>query len=74
MNKEAWLNYLKQRKSSHKTNYYLMSLKELDDIRARFDRRPRILVHACCAVCASFPLEFLAETFDITVFFNNSNI
>ena len=74
MNKEAWLNYLKQRKCSHKTIYYLMSLKELDDIRARFDRRPRILVHACCAVCASFPLEFLAETFDITVFFNNSNI
>ena len=74
MNKDAYLNYLKQRKSSRKVNYYLMSLKELEEIKASYDRKPRVLVHACCAVCASFPLEFLSQTFDVTIFFNNSNI
>ena len=74
MNNEAYQNYLRRRKCSPKTNYYRMSLNELDRIRAEFTRKPRILVHACCAVCASFPLEFLSETFDVTVFFNNSNI
>ena len=75
MNKEAYRHYLASRKSSGKTNYYLMSLKEIDQIRREFpDRRPRLLLHACCAVCASWPLEFLSSVFDLTVFFNNSNI
>lgn len=74
MNEEAYKNYLRSRKSSRKTNYYLMSLKELEAIRAEYTRKPRMLVHACCAVCASFPLEFLSETFDVSVYFNNSNI
>ena len=74
MNKEAYWNYLKQRKSSRKKNYYLESLKELREIESRQEEKPRMLVHACCAVCASFPLEFLAGYFDLSVFFNNSNI
>ncbi len=38
------------------------------------DRRPRLLLHACCAPCASRPLELLASRFEITVFFCNPNI
>ncbi len=72
---DAYIAYLKSRKSSHKTNYYLESLKEIKAIQKEFTtRKPKLLLHACCAVCASFPLEFLSEVFDLTVFFNNSNI
>ena len=74
MNKEAYYSYLKSRKSSHKINYYLMSLKELEEIHQTYDHKPKMLLHACCAVCASFPLEFLADHFEVTVFYNNSNI
>ncbi|MBQ9328376.1 MAG: epoxyqueuosine reductase QueH [Solobacterium sp.] len=74
MNKEAYAAYLKQRKSSHKTNYYLVSLKELEEIHQKYDHKPSLLLHACCAVCASFPLELLSQHFELTVFFNNSNI
>lgn len=73
--KQAYITYLKSRKSSHKTNYYLESLKEIKEIKEEFkDKKPKLLLHACCAVCASWPLEFLSEVFDVTVFFNNSNI
>ncbi|MDD3642488.1 MAG: epoxyqueuosine reductase QueH [Candidatus Krumholzibacteria bacterium] len=36
--------------------------------------RPRILVHACCASCASYVLEHLAGRFDVTALFYNPNI
>ncbi len=73
--KEEYIAYLKGRKSSSKVNYYLLSQKEIATIRQEFtDRKPRILIHACCAVCASWPLEMLAEIFDVTVYYNNSNI
>lgn len=75
MNKEAYIEYLKSRKSSNKTNYYLLSKKEEEEIKKKYGhQKPKILVHACCAVCASWPLEYLSSFFDVTVFFNNSNI
>ena len=74
MNKEAYVSYLKRRKSSDRKNYYLESLRELKEIERRFGEKPRMLIHACCAVCASFPLEFLRDHFDLSVYFNNSNI
>jgi len=36
--------------------------------------RPSLLLHACCAPCSSYTLEYLADIFDITVFFFNPNI
>lgn len=36
--------------------------------------RKKLLLHACCAPCASYVLEYLDEYFDITVFFHNPNI
>lgn len=75
LEEQAYRTYLASRKASNKTNYYLESLKEIKEIQKEFqDRKPKLLLHACCAVCASWPLEFLSEVFDLTVYFNNSNI
>ena len=35
---------------------------------------PRLLLHACCAPCSSYCLEYLREYFDITVCYYNPNI
>ena len=55
-----------------KTNYYLISLEELKNLRT--DAKPKLLLHACCGPCSCFPLVFLCPHFDVTIFFNNSNI
>ncbi|MEZ4357362.1 MAG: epoxyqueuosine reductase QueH [Eubacteriales bacterium] len=36
--------------------------------------RPSLLLHCCCAPCASYVLEYLSPYFDITAFFYNPNI
>lgn len=54
-----------------KRNYQL----ELEKIIAENNgRRPTLLLHACCAPCSSYCLEFLNKHFDITLFFYNPNI
>ncbi len=35
---------------------------------------PRLLLHACCAPCSSYVLEYLSAYFSITVLFYNPNI
>ena len=45
-----------------------------DTLRDLGERRPRLLLHACCAPCASWPLESLSSRFEITVFYCNPNI
>ena len=35
---------------------------------------PRLLLHACCAPCSSYCIEYLSGIFDITVFYYNPNI
>lgn len=37
-------------------------------------QRPRLLLHACCAPCSSYCLEYLRDYFDLTVFYYNPNI
>ena len=37
-------------------------------------RRPKLLLHACCAPCTSSVLERLAPHFDVTIFYYNPNI
>ena len=53
--------------------YYLSSIKEIEKIKLQ-STKPRLLLHACCGPCAGYPVEFLDEFFDVTIFFNNSNI
>ena len=43
-------------------------------ISSNKDKRPTLLLHACCAPCSSYVLEYLNEHFDITIYFYNPNI
>ncbi len=56
-----------------KINYYLESIKEINKIKAE-GKKPTLLLHACCGPCLTFPIKFLTQYFDVTVFYNNSNI
>lgn len=56
-----------------KVNYQLALERELDIIRSQ-NLKPTLLLHACCAPCSSYVLEYLAKHFDITVFYYNPNI
>lgn len=38
------------------------------------DKRPSLLLHACCAPCSTHCLKVLKDYFDITIFFSNDNI
>lgn len=35
---------------------------------------PKLLLHACCAPCSSYCLEYLSEFFEIVIFYYNPNI
>ncbi len=51
--------------------------KELDKITEQFKSSgevPKLLLHACCAPCSSYCLEYLSQYFEITVFCYNPNI
>ena len=56
-----------------KQNYQQM-LDALIDTECSEGRRPSLLLHACCAPCSSYVLEYLTSRFQITVFFYNPNI
>lgn len=43
-------------------------------IRENQGRTPSLLLHACCAPCASYVLEYLTEFFSVTLLFYNPNI
>ncbi len=54
-----------------KTNFQI-EMEKL--IAALGDRRPTLLLHACCAPCSSYVLESIAKYFNITMFFYDPNI
>ena len=57
----------------NKRNYQ----KELDALIEKHTaagERPSLLLHVCCAVCASYVLEYLYEHFSITIAYYNPNI
>lgn len=56
-----------------KINYYKKSLQILDNIEV-LQGKPSLLLHACCGPCSTFPLTFLCPHFNVTIYFNNSNI
>jgi predicted adenine nucleotide alpha hydrolase (AANH) superfamily ATPase len=56
-----------------KINYQLEMEREIARI-LKDGRRPRLLLHSCCAPCSSAVLEQLTKVFDITVYFYNPNI
>ena len=56
--------------------------KELEKLLASLEaerisgngKKKRLLLHACCAPCSSYVLEYLSQYFHITVFYYNQNI
>ncbi len=57
----------------NKMNYQ----KELDKVIAEISEQgktPTLLLHACCAPCSSYCLEYLSHYFKIIVFYYNPNI
>lgn len=57
----------------NKVNYQRELEKIIDNITAG-ERKPRLLLHGCCAPCSSYVLEYLSEYFEITELFYNPNI
>ena len=56
-----------------KINYYKKSNQILDNLKG-LPTKPKLLLHACCGPCSTFPLTYLCPNFEVTIFFNNSNI
>ena len=56
------------------TSNYQKSLDGQLGVLARAQTKPTLLLHACCAPCASYVLEYLSAYFQITLFFYNPNI
>lgn len=54
-------------------NYARELDKTLEMLKAS-GARPRLLLHACCAPCSSYTLEYLTAYFEITLLFYNPNI
>ena len=51
--------------------------RDLDYIIRRLERTgevPTLLLHACCAPCSSYTIEYLSQYFKITLFYYNPNI
>ena len=57
----------------NKQNYSICLENTISKIIAAKERKS-LLLHACCAPCSSYVLEYLSQYFDITLFFFNPNI
>jgi hypothetical protein len=53
---------------------YQKELEKLIEKETGEGKIPRLFLHACCAPCSSYVLEYLSNYFSITVFFYNPNI
>lgn len=56
-----------------KRNFQRETEKAIERLCAAGDR-PALLLHACCAPCSSYVLEYLTQYFTVTLFFSNPNI
>ena len=55
----------------NKPNFQAFTDREIEKLNGR---KATLLLHACCAPCSTASLEYLANYFDITLFFYNPNI
>ena len=46
----------------------------LDETLKKLEGVPKLLLHACCAPCSSYCIEYLSNYFEITIFYYNPNI
>lgn len=56
-----------------KQNYQLILEQTIQKIQKE-GKRPSLLLHSCCGPCSSYVMEYLAQHFEITVFYYNPNI
>ncbi len=64
---------MKGRAVLQKINYQLILENEIEKIKLS-GTKPSLLLHACCAPCSSYVLEYLTQYFNITIFYYNPNI
>lgn len=57
----------------NKVNYQKKLEDTIENVKAQ-DKKPTLLLHACCGPCSSYVLEYLSNVFEITVLFYNPNI
>ena len=48
--------------------------KDFKEFISSLTTKPKLLLHACCGPCSTHTLSLLNKYFDITVFYDNSNI
>ena len=53
---------------------YQKMMDKIIEENALRSKKPRLLLHCCCAPCASYCLEYLKDKFEITCYFYNPNI
>lgn len=56
-----------------KINYGIMLDSTIEELKKNSEK-PSLLLHACCAPCSSYVLEYLNDFFNITLYFCNPNI
>ena len=53
-------------------NFQILLEEELEKIKNN-NTKPKLLLHACCAPCSSYVIEYLSNYFDITIYYYNPN-
>ena len=51
-------------------NNYQKHINQIQNLKGK----PTLLLHVCCGVCSVYPLQYLKQYFDITIYYANSNI
>ena len=64
---------LDKMQANQKINYDNV-LQKLIKEWEKLEKRPKILLHSCCAPCSTYTLEYLTKYADVDVYFANSNI
>lgn len=54
-------------------NYSNETEKVIEQIK-KTNTKPSLLLHACCAPCSSYVIEYLSKYFNITMYYYNPNI
>lgn len=54
-------------------NFQKLLEEEINKIKDN-NKKPKLLLHACCGPCSSYVIEYLSNYFDITIYYYNPNI
>lgn len=58
--------------TKNNVNYAKIMQKQLESLAK--DTKPRLLLHVCCGPCLTVPYQEIADYFDVTIYYENSNI